>query len=111
MLEEPEILSLKCVDRTPYQGDVAVVVNAGKKETGSPMADTPTRPSTRHGGMRDLHESGFSLSVTAMSVLCVWECPTSVWMDGTVVFLLDSDMQWFFYSGSSRSSHIRHIIF
>ncbi|MEE6516942.1 hypothetical protein FKM82_026817, partial [Ascaphus truei] len=54
-------LSLKSVERTPYQGDVAVV-HAGKKETGSPLADTPTRPTTRHGGVRDLHESGFSLS-------------------------------------------------
>lgn len=50
------------MDRTPYLGDVAMVVHAGKKETGTPLADTPTRPATRHGGMRDLHESGFSLS-------------------------------------------------
>lgn len=50
------------MDRTPYLGDVAVVVHAGKKETGTPLADTPTRPATRHGGMRDLHESSFSLS-------------------------------------------------
>ncbi|XP_077345232.1 dihydropyrimidinase-related protein 5 [Lithobates pipiens] len=62
MIQKEKILSLKCVDRTPYQGDVAVVAHAGKKETGSPLADTPTRPITRHGGMRDLHESGFSLS-------------------------------------------------
>uniref|UniRef100_A0A8C5J4D0 Dihydropyrimidinase like 5 n=1 Tax=Junco hyemalis TaxID=40217 RepID=A0A8C5J4D0_JUNHY len=53
---------LRAVDRTPYLGDVAVVVHAGKKETGTPLADTPTRPATRHGGMRDLHESSFSLS-------------------------------------------------
>lgn len=39
-----------------------MVVHAGKKETGTPLADTPTRPATRHGGMRDLHESSFSLS-------------------------------------------------
>lgn len=39
-----------------------MVVHAGKKETGTPLADTPIRPATRHGGMRDLHESGFSLS-------------------------------------------------
>ncbi|XP_025906251.1 dihydropyrimidinase-related protein 5, partial [Nothoprocta perdicaria] len=50
------------VDRTPYLGDVAAVAHAGKKETGTPLADTPTRPATRHGGMRDLHESSFSLS-------------------------------------------------
>lgn len=50
------------MDRTPYLGDVAVVVHPGKKEMGTPLADTPTRPVTRHGGMRDLHESSFSLS-------------------------------------------------
>lgn len=55
-------MKLRGVDRTPYLGDVAVVVHAGKKETGTPLADTPTRPATRHGGMRDLHESSFSLS-------------------------------------------------
>lgn len=53
---------MKGVDRTPYLGDVAVVVHPGKKESGTPLADTPTRPVTRHGGMRDLHESSFSLS-------------------------------------------------
>ncbi|NXD31617.1 DPYL5 protein, partial [Spelaeornis formosus] len=42
-------LKLRGVDRTPYLGDVAVVVHAGKKETGTPLADTPTRPATRHG--------------------------------------------------------------
>ena len=50
------------MDRTPYLGDVAIVVHPGKKEMGTPLADTPTRPVTRHGGMRDLHESSFSLS-------------------------------------------------
>lgn len=53
---------MRGVDRTPYLGDVAVVVHPGKKEMGTPLADTPTRPVTRHGGMRDLHESSFSLS-------------------------------------------------
>lgn len=53
------------MDRTPYLGDVAVVVHPGKKEMGTPLADTPTRPVTRHGGMRDLHESSFSLSGTS----------------------------------------------
>ncbi|NWH17853.1 DPYL5 protein, partial [Grus americana] len=42
-------LKLRGVDRTPYLGDVAVVVHAGKKETGTPLADTRTRPATRHG--------------------------------------------------------------
>lgn len=54
------------MDRTPYLGDVAVVVHPGKKEMGTPLADTPTRPVTRHGGMRDLHESSFSLSGTSL---------------------------------------------
>ncbi|KAL7987146.1 hypothetical protein Chor_006065 [Crotalus horridus] len=62
LVQREKSLKLKGVDRTPYLGDVAMVVHAGKKETGTPLADTPTRPVTRHGGMRDLHESGFSLS-------------------------------------------------
>jgi hypothetical protein len=57
-----QTLKVRGVDRTPYLGDVAVVVHPGKKEMGTPLADTPTRPVTRHGGMRDLHESSFSLS-------------------------------------------------
>lgn len=57
-----QTLKVRAVDRTPYLGDVAVVVHPGKKEMGTPLADTPTRPVTRHGGMRDLHESSFSLS-------------------------------------------------
>uniref|UniRef100_A0A8C3RJ95 Dihydropyrimidinase-related protein 5 n=66 Tax=Telluraves TaxID=3073808 RepID=A0A8C3RJ95_9PASS len=62
LVQREKSLKLRGVDRTPYLGDVAVVVHAGKKETGTPLADTPTRPATRHGGMRDLHESSFSLS-------------------------------------------------
>ncbi|XP_042717412.1 dihydropyrimidinase-related protein 5 isoform X3 [Chrysemys picta bellii] len=62
LVQREKSLKLRGVERTPYLGDVAVVVHAGKKETGTPLADTPTRPATRHGGMRDLHESGFSLS-------------------------------------------------
>ncbi|KAL2308109.1 hypothetical protein Nmel_001108 [Mimus melanotis] len=62
LVQREKTLKLRGVDRTPYLGDVAVVVHAGKKETGTPLADTPTRPATRHGGMRDLHESSFSLS-------------------------------------------------
>uniref|UniRef100_A0A8C5NNH5 Dihydropyrimidinase-related protein 5 n=5 Tax=Passeriformes TaxID=9126 RepID=A0A8C5NNH5_JUNHY len=62
LVQREKNLKLRAVDRTPYLGDVAVVVHAGKKETGTPLADTPTRPATRHGGMRDLHESSFSLS-------------------------------------------------
>ncbi|KAF5913019.1 hypothetical protein HPG69_008970, partial [Diceros bicornis minor] len=62
LVQREKILKVKGVDRTPYLGDVAVVVHPGKKEMGTPLADTPTRPVTRHGGMRDLHESSFSLS-------------------------------------------------
>ncbi|XP_028653191.1 dihydropyrimidinase-related protein 5b [Erpetoichthys calabaricus] len=62
MVQREKCQSLKGVDRNPYVGDVAVVHNSGKKESGSSDADTPTRPVTRHGGMRDLHESTFSLS-------------------------------------------------
>ncbi|XP_074919567.1 dihydropyrimidinase-related protein 5 [Chelonoidis abingdonii] len=62
LVQREKSIRLRGVERTPYLGDVAVVVHAGKKETGTPLADTPTRPATRHGGMRDLHESGFSLS-------------------------------------------------
>eukprot|EP00073_Rattus_norvegicus_P024783 XP_006239903.1 PREDICTED: dihydropyrimidinase-related protein 5-like [Rattus norvegicus] len=62
LVQREKTLKVRGVDRTPYLGDVAVVVNPGKKEMGTPLADTPTRPVTRHGGMRDLHESSFSLS-------------------------------------------------
>eukprot|EP00069_Balaena_mysticetus_P008025 bmy_01066T0 len=62
LVQREKTLKVKGVDRTPYLGDVAVVVHPGKKEMGTPLADTPTRPVTRHGGMRDLHESSFSLS-------------------------------------------------
>ncbi|XP_003125368.1 dihydropyrimidinase-related protein 5 [Sus scrofa] len=62
LVQREKTLKVKGVDRTPYLGDVAIVVHPGKKEMGTPLADTPTRPVTRHGGMRDLHESSFSLS-------------------------------------------------
>ncbi|XP_023682375.1 dihydropyrimidinase-related protein 5b [Paramormyrops kingsleyae] len=62
MIQREKCQVLKAVDRAPYTGDVAIVHNSGKKETGAPDGDTPTRPCTRHGGMRDLHESSFSLS-------------------------------------------------
>lgn len=50
------------MDREPYTGEVVAVANSGKRDVGSSELDTPTRPSTRHGGQRDLHESSFSLS-------------------------------------------------
>ncbi|XP_025782955.1 dihydropyrimidinase-related protein 5 [Puma concolor] len=62
LVQREKTLKVRGVDRTPYLGDVAIVVHPGKKEMGTPLADTPTRPVTRHGGMRDLHESSFSLS-------------------------------------------------
>ncbi|XP_035276533.1 dihydropyrimidinase-related protein 5b isoform X1 [Anguilla anguilla] len=62
MVQREKCQALKGVERAPYVGDVAIVHNSGKKEAGPPDGDTPTRPCTRHGGMRDLHESSFSLS-------------------------------------------------
>ncbi|XP_036405465.1 dihydropyrimidinase-related protein 5b [Megalops cyprinoides] len=62
MVQREKCQALKGVERAPYVGDVAVAHNSGKKELGPPDGDTPTRPCTRHGGMRDLHESSFSLS-------------------------------------------------
>lgn len=57
--------ALKGVDRDPYSGDVAKVSNSMKKELGLGPIDgeTPTKPCARvHQGVRDLHESSFSLS-------------------------------------------------
>lgn len=54
--------AVKPVEREPYTGEVVAVANSGKRDVGSSELDTPTRPSTRHGGVRDLHESSFSLS-------------------------------------------------
>lgn len=54
--------AVKPVEREPYTGEVVAVANSGKRDLGSSDLDTPTRPSTRHGGVRDLHESSFSLS-------------------------------------------------
>ncbi|KAJ8275336.1 hypothetical protein COCON_G00099610 [Conger conger] len=64
MVQREKCQALKAVERAPYVGDVAMVHNSGKKEAGPADGDTPTRPCTRHGGMRDLHESSFSLSGT-----------------------------------------------
>ncbi|KAK4825049.1 hypothetical protein QYF61_023053 [Mycteria americana] len=75
LVQREKSLKLRGVDRTPYLGDVAVVVHAGKKETGTPLADTPTRPATRHGGMRDLHESSFSLSASVPARPVLHEAP------------------------------------
>lgn len=55
---------MKPVEREPYNGEVAAVANSGKRDMGASDLDTPTRPCTRHGGVRDLQESSFSLSGT-----------------------------------------------
>ena len=56
----PQCQAVKAVEREPYVGDVAVVNSSGRKDLDD--LDTPTRACTRHGGLRDLHESSFSLS-------------------------------------------------
>lgn len=57
----------KGVARDPYSGDVAMVVNTIKKELGLGPIDgealSKGPPGVRgHQGVRDLHESSFSLS-------------------------------------------------
>lgn len=54
--------AVKAVEREPYDGEVVEVLNSGRRDYGTLDLDTPTRPSTRHGGVRDLQESSFSLS-------------------------------------------------
>ncbi|XP_056151623.1 dihydropyrimidinase-related protein 5a [Lampris incognitus] len=61
MVQREKCQVVKAVEREPYSGEVAVVVNSGK-DHGAADLDPPTRPCTRHGAMRDLHESSFSLS-------------------------------------------------
>lgn len=63
MVQRQKSQAVKAVEREPYAGEVVEVLNSGKRDHfGTPDLDTPTRPSTRHGGMRDLQESSFSLS-------------------------------------------------
>lgn len=63
MVQRQKSQAVKAVEREPYSGEVVEVLNSGKRDHfGTPDLDTPTRPSTRHGGMRDLQESSFSLS-------------------------------------------------
>lgn len=59
----------KGVDRDPYSGDVAKVVNTMKKELGlgpidGEVANKASARVHQHQGVRDLHESSFSLSGT-----------------------------------------------
>uniref|UniRef100_A0A669DI33 Dihydropyrimidinase like 5b n=1 Tax=Oreochromis niloticus TaxID=8128 RepID=A0A669DI33_ORENI len=61
----PATQAYKGVDRDPYSGDVAKVANTMKKELGLGPIDgeTPNKACGRvHSGVRDLHESSFSLS-------------------------------------------------
>ncbi|XP_072913164.1 dihydropyrimidinase-related protein 5b isoform X2 [Hemitrygon akajei] len=60
LIQREKSLTAKPVDRAPYAGDVAVVLNA-KKEM-PPHSEHQSRVTTRHSGVRDLHESSFSLS-------------------------------------------------
>ncbi|XP_057716228.1 dihydropyrimidinase-related protein 5-like isoform X1 [Corythoichthys intestinalis] len=62
MVQREKCQTAKRVEREPYTGDVVAVANGGKRDAISSDLDTPTRPCTRHGGMRDLQESSFSLS-------------------------------------------------
>lgn len=70
----PQCQALKGVERTPYTGDVAAVQNSGKKELGPADGDMNPRPCTRHGGMRDLHESSFSFSGTVVCINHTEDC-------------------------------------
>ncbi|XP_028808991.1 dihydropyrimidinase-related protein 5-like [Denticeps clupeoides] len=62
MVQREKCQTLRGVERAPYSGDVAMVTNSSKKETCQSDGDLPGRTVTRHGGVRDLHESSFSLS-------------------------------------------------
>uniref|UniRef100_A0A8C4HRF1 Dihydropyrimidinase like 5a n=1 Tax=Dicentrarchus labrax TaxID=13489 RepID=A0A8C4HRF1_DICLA len=62
MVQREKCQAVKAVEREPYTGDVVALANSGKRDFGASDLDTPTRPCTRHGGVRDLHESSFSLS-------------------------------------------------
>uniref|UniRef100_A0A8C6MKB4 Dihydropyrimidinase like 5a n=1 Tax=Nothobranchius furzeri TaxID=105023 RepID=A0A8C6MKB4_NOTFU len=62
MVQREKSQAVKAVEREPYTGDVVAMVNSGRRDQGASDLDTPTRPCTRHGGVRDLHESSFSLS-------------------------------------------------
>ncbi|XP_016332350.1 dihydropyrimidinase-related protein 5b [Sinocyclocheilus anshuiensis] len=62
MVQREKTQRLRGVDRAPYSGDIAAVNNSIRKESASPEGDVPMRASTRHVGVRDLHESSFSLS-------------------------------------------------
>ncbi|XP_050963351.1 dihydropyrimidinase-related protein 5b isoform X1 [Labeo rohita] len=62
MVQREKTQRLRGVDRAPYSGDVAAVTNSVRKESATPEGDVPMRATARHAGIRDLHESSFSLS-------------------------------------------------
>uniref|UniRef100_A0AAQ4PI64 Dihydropyrimidinase like 5a n=1 Tax=Gasterosteus aculeatus aculeatus TaxID=481459 RepID=A0AAQ4PI64_GASAC len=62
MVQREKCQAVKAVEREPYTGEVVAVLNSGKRDPGVSDLETPTRPCTRHGGLRDLQESSFSLS-------------------------------------------------
>ncbi|XP_037096719.1 dihydropyrimidinase-related protein 5a [Syngnathus acus] len=62
MVQREKCQAAKRVEREPYTGDVVAVANAGKRDVMTSDLDTPTRRCTRHGGVRDLQGSSFSLS-------------------------------------------------
>ncbi|XP_048012873.1 dihydropyrimidinase-related protein 5b [Megalobrama amblycephala] len=62
MIQREKTQNLRRVDRAPYSGDVVTVTNSSRKESATPEGDVPMRAAARHAGVRDLHESSFSLS-------------------------------------------------
>ncbi|XP_034756632.1 dihydropyrimidinase-related protein 5-like [Etheostoma cragini] len=66
--DSTETQTYKRVDRDPYSGDVAKVANTMKKELGLGHVDGEASNKAcprAHQGVRDLHESSFSLSAQA----------------------------------------------
>ncbi|XP_057180532.1 dihydropyrimidinase-related protein 5b [Triplophysa rosa] len=64
IIQREKIQTMHGVDRAPYSGVVAAVANAGRKDSAPSEGDVPMQVTTRPGGIRDLHESSFSLSGT-----------------------------------------------
>ncbi|XP_010769156.1 dihydropyrimidinase-related protein 5-like [Notothenia coriiceps] len=63
MVQREKTQAIKGVERDPYCGDVAKLANTMKKELGlGPMDGDPKGVPRAHQGVRDLHESSFSLS-------------------------------------------------
>lgn len=77
------------MDRAPYSGDVATVANAGRKDSVPSEDDVPTRAATRPGGIRDLHESSFSLS-GVWRLHTFWICDLNLYITHCFIFALFS---------------------